>query len=60
MLEDVAEIPACPHVIRVLRLCDTEVGSLKLPDKGEDPNDIYNHGKGVPLGHALLSMHEVA
>ena len=60
MLEDVGELPPCPRVICIPRLCDTGVGSLNLPDEGEDPNDICNHGKGVPLGHTLLAKKEVA
>ena len=60
MLKDVSELPPYPRAIRVPRLCDTRVGSLKLPDEEEDPNAICNHGEGVPLGHALLDMQEVA
>ena len=60
MCQDVAELPDCPRVIRVPRLCDEGVVSLKLPDEGEDTDAICDHGEGVPLGHALFSMQEVA
>ena len=51
---------SCPHIISVPWLSELGVGVLKLPDKGEDNYTIRNHGKGVPLGHALLAMQEVA
>ena len=56
MFKDVAELPACPRVIRIPRLRYAGVGSPKLPDEGEDPYAICDHGEGVPLGHALLAM----
>ena len=49
-----------PRIISVTWLSDPGVGVLKFPDKGEDPYAICNHGMGVPLGHALISMQEVA
>ena len=36
------------------------MGSPKLPNEGEDPDAIGDHGKKVPLGHALLAVKEVA
>ena len=33
---------------------------LQDPYEGEDPDAICNHGEGVPLGHALLAVQEVA
>ena len=52
--------PPCLRVIRIPRLCDMGVGSLKLPDEGGNPNVICNHGEGFLLCHALLAMKEVA
>ena len=49
-----------PRIISVPWLSDPGVGVLKLPDKGEDPYAICNHGERVLLGHALLVMQEVA
>ena len=60
MLEDVAKLPACPLVIHVPLLYNAGVGAPKLPVDGEDPDAICKHGEGVPLGHSLLAMKEVA
>ena len=60
MIKDEAKLPACPYVIRIPWLCDVGVGSSKLPDEGEDPDNIVNHGEGVHLGHTLLAMQKVA
>ena len=54
------ERPSCPRVISVPCLSDLGVVVPKFPDKGEDPYAICNRGKGVPLGHALLAMQELA
>ena len=54
MFKDVGELTPSPRVVRVPRLCDTGVGSPKLPDEGGDPDEICNHVKGVPLFHYLL------
>ena len=48
-----------PRVIILPWLSDPGVGALKFPDNGEDLYDIYNYGKGVPLGHTLLAIQEV-
>ena len=52
--------PPCPRIIRVPRLCEARVGSPKLPNEGEDPDAIGDHGEKVPLGHALLAVKELA
>ena len=49
-----------PRVIRVPRLSDTGVCLPELSYQGEDLYTICNHGKGVPLGHSLLAMQDVA
>ena len=54
------ELPSYPRVISVPWLSDPGVGAPKLPDEGEYPNAICNHGWGLPLGHTLLAMQEVA
>ena len=60
MRDAVFKLPPCPHIICVPRLCGVGVGPQNLPDEGEDPNAICNHDEGVPLGHALLYVQEVA
>ena len=59
MRKDVFELPPYLRVIRIPRLYDAGVGSPKLPDEGDDPDSICDHGEGVPLGHALLAVQEV-
>ena len=49
-----------PRVIIVPWLSNLGVGAPKLPDEGEDPDVMCNHGEGVPLVHVLLAMQEVA
>ena len=56
----VLEISSLPRVNRLPRLCDAGVGSSKLPNEGGDTYAIGYHGEGVPLGHALLAVREVA
>ena len=36
------------------------MGSQKLPNEGEYPDVIGNHGEGVSLSHAILDAQEVA
>ena len=60
MFQYFLELPSRPCVISVPWLSDPGVDAPKLPDEGEDPYVICNHGKGFPLGHAILAMHEVA
>ena len=52
----VLKVSFSPRIIRVPRMCDTGVGSPKLPQEGEDPYAIGYHGKGVPLVHNLLAV----
>ena len=54
------ECPPSPSVVLVPRLRDTRVCLPELYDEWEDHYVICYHGKGVPLGHDLLSMQEVA
>ena len=35
------------------------MGRLEVPDKGEDPQAIFDHGQGIPLGRPLLAVKEV-
>ena len=51
--------PPHPRVIRVPQMYDTGVCLPELSYEGEDPYAIFDHVKGVPLGHALLAMKEV-
>ena len=57
--QDVWEISSPPLVIRVPHLCYAGVWPPKLPYEEEDPYAIGDHGKGVPLGHALLAVQEL-
>ena len=59
MSQYVMEFPPCPCVIRVPRLCGPGVCLPKLSYEGKYSYGIGNHGKGVSLGHALLSVQEV-
>ena len=52
--------PPRPHVIRVSCLGDAGVCVPELFDKKEDTYAVYHYGSGVPMGHALLAMQEVA
>ena len=52
--------PPRPRVISIPWLRDVGVSSPEIPDEGEDPYPICDHSKGVPLGHALLVVQEVA
>ena len=52
--------PPRPRVIRIPRLVDLGMVRPEDPYEGEDPDAISDHGKGVPLGHALLAVQEVA
>ena len=44
VLQYVLELPSRPCVISVPWMSDPGVGALKLPDEGEDPDAICNHG----------------
>ena len=46
--------------MRIPRLRDLGMVSPEDPYEGEDPDVIINNGEGVPLGHALLAVQEVA
>ena len=54
------EAPTRPRVVRIPWLRDVGVVSTEVPYEGEDPNAISNPCEGVPLGHALLAVKEVA
>ena len=41
-------------------MCDLGVHAANLTDEQEDTYFVGDHGKGIPLGHALLVMQEVA
>ena len=60
MGHDVPEFTTRPRVVYIPWLCDAWVVSPEVPDEWEDPYAICDHGKGVPLGHALLAVQEVA
>ena len=47
-------------IVCIPRLGDLGMVCPEDPYEGEDPDAICDHGKGVPLGHALLAVQEVA
>ena len=53
-------LPRFTRVISVPWMSDPGVGAPNLPDEGEEPDAICNHGKGVPLSHAPIAIQEVA
>ena len=55
-VQDMLEFTPCPCIVRVPRLRETGVCLPELYDEREYPYAIYDHGKGVLLGHNLLSM----
>ena len=55
---DVLKLSPRPRVIPIPRLCDAGVGYPEVTDEREDPYAICDHGKGVPLCHALLAVLE--
>ena len=57
---DLFKLPSRRRVIPIQWLRDSGVSSHEIPDKGEDPFALCNHGERVPLGHALLAVQEVA
>ena len=57
---DIAKCPPRPRVIRIPWLVDLGMVHPQDPYEGEDPDAISDHGEGVPLGHALLAVQEVA
>ena len=48
------------RVISIPWLCDAGGCILERSGDKEDPYTISDHGEGVPLGHVLLAMQEVA
>ena len=46
-------------VISITWLSIAGVGCPEVPDMGEYPQDIYDHGQGTPLGHPLIDVKEV-
>ena len=60
VLQYLLERLSCPRIISVPWLSDPGVSVTKFPYKRGYPYVIRNRGKGVPLGHAILDMLEVA
>ena len=50
------EIPSHFRVILIPWLRDMGVSSADLTDEQEYPYAVVDHGKGIPLGNALISM----
>ena len=57
---DITKLSPRPRIIRIPRLGDLGMVLTQDPYEGEDPDTIIDHGEGVPLGHALLALQEVA
>ena len=56
---DACKSAARTSVISISWMSNAGVGRPEVPDKGEDPKAICNHGQGIPLGHFLLAMKEM-
>ena len=60
LIKDLHKHPLQPRVISIPWMSDAGVSSTEILDEGEEPYAICDHGKGVPLRHALLAVQEVA
>ena len=59
MLLDDCKSAAKLSTIGIPRFSNSVVGRLEVPDKGKDPQPIYDKGQGIPLGHPIIDVKEV-
>ena len=52
--------PSWYCIVHIPRLRDVGMRGVELTNEREDPNDIHNHGQGIPRGQNFLSVQEAA